>query len=827
MMAHPVSRALDAARRLTARGWVVFPADHPDRADHCLGSARECLERRCKAAKDHAQRGKHPAVGRWGSLTGPADESTLAAWFAGDQYNVALAAGPSGLLIVDDDRRGGFERYAASIGEAVPKTFRVRTHQGWHHYFTVPVDPATGERVPVGNAPGLLKEWGCDVRGGAGRSGGVGGYVIAPGSVHWSADPDAYTVSDWSAEAIEAPGWLIHAVTTEPTVTPGGGVAGRDGEASGTGHGPGAGRRPYDDDPRPGTVADLTAQWSRHCAEVIHEGGAFRHELFLAARDGWRLVELELLEQAAMLDALEVCVRRVWDAPPDSNDLKIIHAEALHGPHGALVSPWVIREAPVTERVPEPAPDRWGGWQRPWSARLPDTPGDAVTSGDAAGDGVTDHTPDGNRTVSAVDGESPASVDSDGSTAVERVHRAKVAERLDFLRVDQEARATLAARGLPPLEPRSYLDFRATTKPSYLIPRMLYRNGLAVVFGAPGSGKSYLMLDIALSYATGSLWQGHRVTNPDGSPGMTHYVMAEGLDINLGRAEAWEHYHGIAPEAIEGRFVVFENGIQLSEPGIAQYLVHVRRDKPDLIILDTRNALFVGKESSGEDYGLMINVLNIIRRAAEGCAVVLLDHSGLNDPDRPRGSNALIAGVHTAIQVSKGKDRDAGIYTARETGRNKGAEDKDAPVWSWRLRKIEDVPHEGLDAPAVCVPLDADDEIARRPIEIVGAWWDDVEVPDDLLKIKGRGRQMAQHVFRVLRWVGGDAGLTRDELSRTITRFLRMHDAKAAGCTPDQLGRALSLLTDAGVIEHAGRAQSRFVLTPGYRPTDGHGQPPG
>src|SRR3954468_14406560 len=396
MMAHPVSRALDAARRLTARTWVVFPADRPDASLHCLGSPRACRERRCGAESDPSKRGKHPAViTQWGELAAPADEASLAEWFTDERYNVALAAGPSGLLIVDDDAAGGFERYAASIGEVVPATFRVRTRQGWHHYFTVPVDPETGERARVGNEAGLLASWGCDVRGGAGPSGGRGGYVIGPGSQHWTNDPDAYTVPDWSAGAIEAPGWLIEAVTPPgpPRQQEGGAGAAA---ATGTGHGPGS---RWDDDTCFGTEQDLVDRFTRHCAEVDTPGAAFRHSLFRAARDGWRLVNLDppLLTVDELYRELEVCVRRVWDAEPDDRDDKIVNVEAFQA---AQRSPWGVRPDVVTERVPVD-PDRFGGFIRPGDEPLPRSSSGAVTSDDATEGTTESRTTDGNRTVDA------------------------------------------------------------------------------------------------------------------------------------------------------------------------------------------------------------------------------------------------------------------------------------------------------------------------------------------------------------------------------------------------------------------------------------------
>jgi hypothetical protein len=111
MMAHPPddvhggsSATLDSARAMTARGWVVFPCDAPS-ADpaRCTGAFRACRKGTCKATLDPRHRGKHARVTRWGDIDTPADELTLIEWFGGSvPANVGLAAGPSGLLIVDD-----------------------------------------------------------------------------------------------------------------------------------------------------------------------------------------------------------------------------------------------------------------------------------------------------------------------------------------------------------------------------------------------------------------------------------------------------------------------------------------------------------------------------------------------------------------------------------------------------------------------------------------------------------------------------------------------------------------------------------------------------
>jgi len=829
MMAHPSVHPLDAATRLTARGWVVFPADRPDAGAHCQGSARACRERRCGAEGDPTKRGKHPAVvERWGLLSGPLEPVTLAAWFgpadAPARVNVAIAAGPSGLLIVDDDAAGGFERYAESIGEKVPDTFTVPTHQGSHRYFTVPIDPTTGERVPVGNAPGLLAAYHCDVRGGASPSHPHGGYAVTAGSQHWSDDPGAYVPADWDAPAVEAPGWLIEAVTTPGPSGPTEGKPGRTGIA-GTGHGPGLTR--WDSAPRYGTASALREQYRRHCAEVTEPGNAFRWGLFLAARDGWRLVELGLLDEDELQRDMAGIVWRVWHAEPDERDIKIVMWEALDGPHGALASPWELTEAEVRERARQAGTRPAGRFARPGDvidSPVPtDGPTDALTVGPTSENGDGSHTTHGSYSVTDAQDSTqlstgpPTGVDIDLSSAEtlaeDERERDLLLAQIGIERRRRQARQFLDTEGLPDVEPDEVDEFLDGAPQSYLVPRMLYRDGLAVIFGAPGAAKSFLALDICLSLTSGRMWSigGEVLRGRDGGQGVAHYVMAEGAPTNRARTRAWLHHHGVDRSAIRGRFKPFtKHIIELSEAGIARYLPIVERDRPDVVVLDTKNLMFVGRESQGEDYGAMLRVLHRIREAAGGCAVILIDHSGLGDQTRTRGGNAQKGGIETEIMVT---DED-GIRVVTMTRDKSGT--VGARVWRFRLLQIDELrTSPDMDPPAVAIPV-TEDEIAHKPFEIEGRWWlDETSVPDDLLALRGRGRAFALHVFRILRWVGGDAGLTRAELSTTITRFLRMDDPTASAA-PDQLGRALALLTEGGVIETSGTGTARFVLTREY-----------
>ncbi|PZM97517.1 MAG: hypothetical protein DIU79_02430 [Actinobacteria bacterium] len=187
---HDVARQLQWVAWLQSLGLHLHPCDHPA-LPRCAGlhTTTPC----------DGTRGKHPA-GRWTKIA-TNDPDQLRVLFARGPRNIGVACGPSRLLVVDEDRPGAFAEYAASIGEAIPRTLTVTTAKGRHFYFR---QPEGGE---LGNATGRLAGRGIDIR-------GRGGYVIGPGSRHETGV--VYTPIDPAAPILPAPAWLIEALQTRP-----------------------------------------------------------------------------------------------------------------------------------------------------------------------------------------------------------------------------------------------------------------------------------------------------------------------------------------------------------------------------------------------------------------------------------------------------------------------------------------------------------------------------------------------------------------------------------------------------------------------------------
>ncbi|MCI3276290.1 bifunctional DNA primase/polymerase [Streptomyces cylindrosporus] len=198
----PSPTLLDAALTAATRGWRVHPLRPGGKASALHG------ERACphigECAADHV---------KWEQRATTDPDRIRAAWTAGT-FNVGIAPGPSGLVVIDLDvpkeekRKGssaapdGATSFSALCERAEvpwPTTYTVRTPSGGLHlYFATPPDirlHSTARTV----APNMdTRAW--------------GGNVVAAGS---STPQGAYIVTD-DVPAAVLPTWLLHHLQTPP-----------------------------------------------------------------------------------------------------------------------------------------------------------------------------------------------------------------------------------------------------------------------------------------------------------------------------------------------------------------------------------------------------------------------------------------------------------------------------------------------------------------------------------------------------------------------------------------------------------------------------------
>jgi hypothetical protein len=216
-------------------------------------------------------------------------------------------------------------------------------------------------------------------------------------------------------------------------------------------------------------------------------------------------------------------------------------------------------------------------------------------------------------------------------------------------------------------------ELLALPAPAWLLDRYLPVNGLSVLYGAPGSGKSFLALAWAMSIAAGRPWIDHPT-----QPGTVVYVAAEGSSGLGQRVSAYADSHElVGPDGIH--FV--REPVNLRESrDVDAFLAGVAPLKPQFITCDTLARCMEGSdENSSEDMGRVVGSVDRIRRVT-GAHVLLVHHAGWSTNERPRGHSSLVGAADAVFLLQN----DAGVLTLEFSKPHKDA----PPVEPLQLRLV-------------------------------------------------------------------------------------------------------------------------------------------
>ncbi len=210
----------------------------------------------------------------------------------------------------------------------------------------------------------------------------------------------------------------------------------------------------------------------------------------------------------------------------------------------------------------------------------------------------------------------------------------------------------------------------------WLIDKHIKKESLVMIGGAPGSGKSYVALDMALSVATGKPWlEAHPVQQ-----GEVILVACEGRDSLLRRVWSWEDLKNKGQD-VEDAYITQAEIVVGTDPNAVNSteqfakFIEAQAVKPKMIVLDTMN--FTLGSCNENDSNLMTEYFttlsrNLIRRFK--CVVVLVHHTNKGKTDI-RGSSAIRGALDAlyfvdqtngqfVIENDKHKDRDKGDIEA-------------------------------------------------------------------------------------------------------------------------------------------------------------------
>ena len=197
------------------------------------------------------------------------------------------------------------------------------------------------------------------------------------------------------------------------------------------------------------------------------------------------------------------------------------------------------------------------------------------------------------------------------------------------------------------------------TEPQWLISGLMPSSGLHVLYGAPGTGKSFVALHAALHVAIGRTWAGRRVRQ-----GGVVYVASEGGRNFRKRVVAARRSLQVpdgAPFALITQAPNLSGKDHQTEALIRDIKVQSRRlgFEPKLIILDTLSRSITDlRESDAQDIMKFVEHAQEIAEAFDAL-VLPIHHCGKDETKGMRGSSALHGAADAEWLVSR--DLEAGV----------------------------------------------------------------------------------------------------------------------------------------------------------------------
>lgn len=218
-------------------------------------------------------------------------------------------------------------------------------------------------------------------------------------------------------------------------------------------------------------------------------------------------------------------------------------------------------------------------------------------------------------------------------------------------------------------------DLKSIPPMRWLVRGCIPETGLGALYGPPGCGKSFLVLDLMGAIAEGRAWFSHDV-----SAAPCVYVALEGEAGVAQRITAYMTKHG-TPEAL--RVILTPLDIRLADDRRElAATIKAAGMAGGVLTLDTLNRAAPGAdENDSREMGELIAAMKALQ-ADLGGLVLAVHHSGKDAARGLRGHSSLLAALDAVLEVTRQDER-------REWRLTKAKDGEDGRAHAFRLDVVE------------------------------------------------------------------------------------------------------------------------------------------
>jgi len=349
----------------------------------------------------------------------------------------------------------------------------------------------------------------------------------------------------------------------------------------------------------------------------------------------------------------------------------------------------------------------------------------------------------------------------DNRALASRIAEAHKSDRVDIVwKLDAPPRTN----GLrPSFRPITLPELRAHSAAAWLIVDLLPARGLCVLYGEPGSGKSFLALDIAAHPARKRRWAGRRTRKA-----RVVYCALEGHLKQ--RVAAYLDHHQLEDSDLSDVTVIQGVPLNLLDSlTVDAFIKDVQASLDDysgplIIVIDTlARAMPGGNENASEDMGRVIAACAEIERHLNAL-VILIHHSGKDNSKGARGWSGLRGAADVEIEVTRDRDTRRATFAKVKDG-------LDGTAVEFKLEVIDLGPRTDIDTEA---------EPGERITSCVAVVTNENAKPNADIGRMGKYQRMLYEFIRAsgpltrnkAHELMGQAGVPKNRASEAITSLL-------------------------------------------------------